>query len=505
MESERPPQRPGLSHFRQRTVSSLGPRTTQTSTNHGGSYSLAGPQDRGQRQPPRHGTYVEEGYRDLNPEYERTVHNPVFSLAGNQPHTVRGFMKRQNSDAKARPVGKEGAQKGETETPPQLQNIEGRNNTDRTQEPATPGSYDANDGPAMGPESPGVPGGNIRMRTATAHHPDGRPLGTIGEEVQFSPSDDDAKTLAPDDNPDDRPFNPWAGIRRKFQDPLGEWLGTTILIAIGVGSNLQVATSDQQNTSYQTIYWAWGLATMLGIYVSGGSSGAHLNPALSIMLSVWRGFPARRVPIYILAQLLGAFTGALIAIAIYRDAILHLDGALIPMSTGVSIYTQPKEWVRPATAFFTEAVGTGLLSLGIIALGDDANSPPGAGMHAFIIGLLVSLLLMAFEQNTGAAFNPVRDLGPRLAAMVMGYPTSIFDAGNAWWIWGAWGATITGSLLGVGVYDLCIFKGGESPVNYSSRRWRQEGLKAEAGWFSFLGERNKVRDVETKLENGGVV
>lgn len=63
--------------------------------------------------------------------------------------------------------------------------------------------------------------------------------------------------------------------------------------------------------------------------------------------------------------------------------------------TGTYIYTQPKDWVKPATAFFTEAFATGTLCGSILALGDDANSPPGAGMHAFIIGLLVTTLLMA--------------------------------------------------------------------------------------------------------------
>lgn len=395
MASDQPAQRPGYGQSQMRTMSSIRPQITRNTISNDGSYSLAGPRDQG-KTPARHGTYVEDGYRELNPAYERPVRNPVFSLAGNQPHTIRGFMKRQKSSGKDRPVGVEGAEKGETETPPQLQNIDQQRNSSRNQVPTTsnqhPGENDA-------PESPGVQGGNLRIRTATAQTNDGQQLGTIGEEVQFQPSEDDEKTLTPGTPEEDRPFNHWAALRAKYQDPLGEWLGTTIVMALGIGSNLQAATSQQQNGNFQSMYWAWGFATMVGIYVSGGSSGAHLNPALSIMLSAWRGFPARRVPVYILAQLLGAFTGALIAIAIYRDAILHLDGAFIPSSTGVSIYTQPKDWVRPATAFFTEAVGTGILALGIIALGDDANSPPGAGNHALIIGFLVSLILMAFGKT----------------------------------------------------------------------------------------------------------
>lgn len=86
--------------------------------------------------------------------------------------------------------------------------------------------------------------------------------------------------------------------------------------------------------------------------------------------------------------------------------------------------------------------------------------------------------------------------------MAFGYPSSIFNASNAWWIWGGWGATITGALLGVAVYDLCIFKHGESPINYSRQKWQQEGRKAEVGWLNMIGDRGGARDVADKLELG---
>jgi len=63
---------------------------------------------------------------------------------------------------------------------------------------------------------------------------------------------------------------------------------TTIFVAIGVSSNLAVATGESQHPGiYQNMYWGWGLAVMLGIYISGGSSGAHLNPAVSIPLWIY--------------------------------------------------------------------------------------------------------------------------------------------------------------------------------------------------------------------------
>lgn len=97
------------------------------------------------------------------------------------------------------------------------------------------------------------------------------------------------------------------------------------------------------------------------------------------MLSVFRGFPAKRIPFYIIAEVVGAFTGAILALGLYRDNILHLGEGFSPTSTGTYIYTQPQDWITPATAFFNEFLCAAVLGCGILALGDSGNSPPGAG------------------------------------------------------------------------------------------------------------------------------
>jgi aquaglyceroporin related protein len=243
-----------------------------------------------------------------------------------------------------------------------------------------------------------------------------------------------------------------------------------------------------------------------GIYISGGSSGAFLNPSLIITLAIFRGFPWRRVPQYILIQILGAFCGALLAFAVHHDSILHLDnGSLLPASTGVSMYTQPRDWIRPSTAFFAELLGSAVLTCTIMALGDSGNSPPGAGMHALIIGLVVTATSMALSYPTRGCFNPARDLGPRLAALAVGYPPSIFSAWHSWWIWGGWVAPIVGGLVGALAYDMCVFKGGESPVNYSVSRWRNKTLKGERNILKKALRSKRHRAVERRLESGGVV
>lgn len=153
---------------------------------------------------------------------------------------------------------------------------------------------------------------------------------------------------------------------------------------------------------------------MVAIYTTGGVSGGHLNPAISIALSVFRGFPARQSLIYIAAQLLGAITAGGFAYAIYHDAIIEVAATeKVPQSLSVAseaLITAPKPFVHPATAFFTEFMGSAILVGAIMALGDDGNAPPGAGMNAFILGVLISIVILAFGYNTGGYANHLQAL-----------------------------------------------------------------------------------------------
>ncbi|KAL2065575.1 hypothetical protein VTL71DRAFT_3245 [Oculimacula yallundae] len=291
--------------------------------------------------------------------------------------------------------------------------------------------------------------------------------------------------------------NSWAEVRARFREPLAECLATMVAVLIGLCTNLAVQTSNETSGSYQSTNWAWGLGITIGIYIAGGISGGHLNPAISLMLCLYRGFPFRKALVYITAQVFGAFLAGLIAYGVYKDAINAFNavggsigakgGGTSPVGlstggTGTSFFSQPASYAGAGTGFANEFVATAILACAILALGDDSNAPPGAGMHAFIVGLLVTVLSMAFGYNTGACLNPARDLGPRLAAAAVGYGGQVFTSNNAWWIYGAWGATVTGGLVGGFLYDAAIFVGGESPLNYprEKRRKAKREVKAKA-------------------------
>lgn len=271
----------------------------------------------------------------------------------------------------------------------------------------------------------------------------------------------------------------WSVIRTHHREALAEALAVFVQLTIGFSADLAVTVSNVANPN--TTAWAWGFATMIGIYISGGVSGAHLNPAITIMLWFYRGFPKRKMPEYFTAQFVGAFCAGLTAYALYYHSIQYYASNNLDTAIITSFVTSQREaWIGPVTAFFTEFLGTCFLAVTVLALGDDQNAPPGAGMNSLIIGLVITCLSMTFAYQTGAAFNPSRDFGPRLALVVLGYSNDLFW--NPYWFYGPWVGAISGAFMGGFLYDFMIFTGGESPVNYPLERTQRAMRKSRLKW-----------------------
>lgn len=239
-----------------------------------------------------------------------------------------------------------------------------------------------------------------------------------------------------------------------------EFLGTFILIVFGLGVVAQVTLSSQQNGGYLSINIGWGLAVTMGVYVAGGVSGAHLNPAVTLAMACLRGFSWRKVLPYSLAQLAGAMLASWVVFITYHEALDFYDAGIRQVTgeqatAGIwATYPQPFLSNVPG-GLIDQIVGTALLLLCIFALTDSRNTAPEARLGPLLVGAVVFLVGMTFGYNSGYAINPARDLGPRLFTAMAGWGSEVFRASHGWW-WVPIVGPLIGGVLGGAIYDLLI-------------------------------------------------
>jgi glycerol uptake facilitator protein len=264
-----------------------------------------------------------------------------------------------------------------------------------------------------------------------------------------------------------------------------EFAGTMILILFGVGVVAQVVGGGIGD--HDSIAWAWGLGVVLGVYVAGRVSGAHLNPAVTIALAVFKGFEWRKVLPYSLAQFLGAFVAALIVRWNYTEVLHAADPGLTIKTQGV-FSTLPGNGSLPVGewgAFRDQIIGTALLLFLILAVTDVLGTPPQANLAPFIVGLIVVGIGMAWGTNAGYAINPARDFGPRLASFLTGYGGAFRDQTGYLYFWIPIVAPIIGGVLGAGLYQGLIGrflpKLGEPEPGRIPEQTNQESAEARNG------------------------
>jgi glycerol uptake facilitator protein len=234
-----------------------------------------------------------------------------------------------------------------------------------------------------------------------------------------------------------------------FGELVAEFLGTLVLIALGDGVVAMVVLLNKGG--YENITLGWGLAVTLGVCVAGRISGAHLNPAVTLAVAIFRDFPWDKVIPYCLAQLAGAFAGAALVYANYLPAFRQVDPDL---SHTAGVFTTfplfPDAW---AFGLLDQVVGTALLLGLIFAITDARNQPVAASLNAIMVGLVVVAIGISWGGMHGYAINPARDLGPRLFTLAAGFQNTGFGTHAAWVpIVGP----IVGGLLGALAYERLI-------------------------------------------------
>jgi glycerol uptake facilitator protein len=211
-------------------------------------------------------------------------------------------------------------------------------------------------------------------------------------------------------------------------------------------------TGEIVNGGYTNITLAWGLGVTMGIYIAGRISGAHLNPAVTVALAAFRGFPWSKVLPYVVAQTAGAFLGAALVFWNYRPAFLKTD-PLLNHTAGI-FTTFPAFPEVLSAGFLDQTIGTALLLLMIFAITDERNQPP-LNLQPLMVGLVVVVIGMAFGGMHGYAINPARDFGPRLLTVVAGFRNNgLTDGVKVWWVPAV--APLLGGVIGGAVYDFGI-------------------------------------------------
>lgn len=243
------------------------------------------------------------------------------------------------------------------------------------------------------------------------------------------------------------------------QELFAEFLGTFVLIAFGAGVVAQTVLSDGKSGGQLSINIAWGFAVTLAIYVAGGVSGAHLNPAVTVALAARRGFSRAKVLPYCIAQIIGAFTASAVVFFVYREAFNNFDGgtrAVTGAKATAGIFsTYPQPFLSTWGGLVDQIAGTALLLMVILAITDARNNAPTGNLAPVIVGLLVMVIGMSFGFNAGYAINPARDFGPRLFTFVAGWGSEVFRASNHYF-WVPIVGPLIGGVVGAYAYDLLI-------------------------------------------------
>jgi len=234
-----------------------------------------------------------------------------------------------------------------------------------------------------------------------------------------------------------------------------------VFIIIAFGDSVAAMYVLYDPSPYLNAYWGvamcWGLAVMIAIYVTGSISGTHANPAVTLALVLFRGFPARKLLPYWLAQVVGGFIGAAVVLLLFGPVIDHFNAThhLTRADGGAAgvFFTHPGLAISPMHAFVDEIILTALLVFGIFAITEKFNEvAPQGNTSALMIGLLVALIGGSMGYLEAWALNPARDFGPRLLAYVAGWNTSALPSpDNYWWV------PIVGPLIG-GVLGAAAFQ-----------------------------------------------
>ena len=244
---------------------------------------------------------------------------------------------------------------------------------------------------------------------------------------------------------------------------LAEFVGTLILLLLGNGvvAGVLLRKSKAENSGWIVITFGWGMAVAIAVYAVGAVSGAHINPAVTVGLASIGAFPWTQVPGYIIAQLLGAFAGAVLCYLVYLQHWKETDDPTLKLG----VFSTIPEIRNTVSNLITEVIATAMLVFGVVAIVSNAQNFTdqnlgaifSVGIVPLVVGFLVFSIGLSLGGPTGYAINPARDLGPRIAHAVLPIPGK---GGSDWsYSWIPVVGPLVGGVLGAVLYSILGFGG----------------------------------------------
>lgn len=323
------------------------------------------------------------------------------------------------------------------------------------------------------------------------------------------------------------PINKWSTVKHSYlKEFLAEFMGTMVMVFFGSAVVCQVVAAGkmQQNNfnealnsltnasedivattrtltnlvssvsggTFDDIALGWAAAVVMGYFCAGGSaiSGAHLNPSITLSNFLFRGFPAKKIPYYLIGQLTGAFVGALILFIFYKKVIQEAYTDWWENESVASMFcTFPKPYLSSTRQFVSEFICTAILQASTFAL-TDPYTCLSSDIFPLLLFVQIYIINASLSYQTGSAMNMARDLGPRLALYAVGFDRKILWVAHRHYFWVPMVAPFIGSMMGALIYDVCVYQGHESPVNWPISVYKDMILKA---WFRRPGWKKRNR------------
>jgi len=255
---------------------------------------------------------------------------------------------------------------------------------------------------------------------------------------------------------------------------VGECVGTFLLVFFGCGSVCAAVLHGAQIGVFQVAI-VWGIAIALAIFLTGGLSGAHLNPAVTLAFFAFRKLPARQLPHYFLWQFIGAFAAAAVLYLMFAGSITAFEaregitrgaagseasamifGEFYPNPGGDALSAEQLATMPQWRAFLIELIGTAVLVFAIFGLTDDRHANAPGILLPVMVGLTVTILISLIGPLTMGAFNPTRDFAPRLFSSLAGWGSVPFTVNGIGWLTVYILGPFTGGLAGGALWKYAV-------------------------------------------------